>query len=867
MPHFIRNSIAESPASASTSLSFSSPPRQPSDSSPWLDIELEDIQGPEYPGSRIKRLRTALSSPSLSPTQGIAHVTERKTFQSATTAQAPSTPPRFMQKQSAVEDVSYLPTPPDSQHSGGSEDSLLYSAIPGPLLQSPLTPPSSNVRSRRSLRRPWIGTTPILASTTSPDRYISSRSIPQDSSGSFRLGKAPHLLSPDEKLLRNHSATPDPFLSSPRRTRHGRALTSSIDSRSATRSQARSTSSQDGLLTPHHAHPPPQYRQASLGTIWNVGGGPHQPTGPVQGISDGRGGLIGSGTNSPLYTAKFSEKDAPEDDQEIYENRLAAALDIDRTRKVLDLSRPGPQKAALLSTKRKRGTFVGRTQWRYGEWAREGDISPVRKVAKQESKSVPTIPFRVLDAPALRDDYYCSVLAYCHTSRTLAVGLSNKVYLWSEAFGVQYPKMEESMRRTTYVTSLSFSSTDGGHSILAIGRNSGHISLRSLFDEGTRFESQQPSAVACLSFKPVTTRRTSTRLGMTVATEELLAGDEMGNVYYYAVEWVDNQKVEVHGWHGAMTLLAKISVHSQQICGLAWSPSGEYFATGANDNACCLFNAKELLSCPENSRLSQRRPLRTLRTNHGPSDILSSESLRRKFALPGHSSSATEVGPTSSTQRASSNPSVLRAIPGQNGILNIGEGHELHRWLHSAAIKAIAFCPWQPSLLATGGGSNDRAIHFYHTLSGACLATIDVQAQVTSLIWSTTRREIAATFGYAQPEHPYRIAVFSWPECRQVVAIPWANEMRALHAIPYPGGPSEKGKKNSASAKEGEAWWGRTRVEGCIVVACSDESVKFHEVWTGKKKSVDGSMKGMLGGSGILEGLEGCDGDGGLCIR
>ncbi|KAL9581276.1 MAG: hypothetical protein Q9203_005964 [Teloschistes exilis] len=866
MPHFIPISVEERPASASTSLSFSSSPRRSSDSSPWLDFELEDIQGPEYPGSRIKRLRTALSSPPLSPAQGIAPVTEGKPFQSTSEAQAPSTPPRFVQKKSSVEDVPHLPTSPDSQDSGGSEDFLPYQAISGPLLQSPLTPTSSNAKSRRSLRRPWTARTPILASATSPDRYISSRSA-LDSSGSFRLGKAPHLLSPDEKLLRNHSATPDPFLSSPRRTRHGRALTSSIDSRSASRSRARSTSSQDVLLTPHHAHPPPQFRQASVGTIWNIGGGAHQPTGPVQGISDGRGGLIGSGTNSPLYTAKFSEKDAPEDDQELYENRLAAALDLDRTRKVLDLSRPEPRKAALLSTKRKRGTFVGRTQWRYGEWAREGDISPVRKVAKQETKSVPTIPFRVLDAPALRDDYYCSVLAYSHTSRTLAVGLSNKVYLWSEAFGVQYPKMEESMRRTTYVTSLSFSSTDGGHSILAIGRNSGHISLRSLLDEGTRFESQQPSAVACLSFKPVTTRRTSTRLGMTVATEELLAGDELGSVYYYAVEWVGNQKVDVHGWHGSMTLLAKISVHSQQICGLAWSPTGEYFATGANDNACCLFNAKELLAFPEDSRLSQRRPLRTLRNKHDPSNILSSESLRRKVALPSHSSSATEVGPTSSTQRASSNPSVLRAIPGQNGILNIGEGHELHRWLHSAAIKAIAFCPWQPSLLATGGGSNDRAIHFYHTLSGACLATIDVQAQVTSLIWSTTRREIAATFGYAQPEHPYRIAVFSWPECRQVVAIPWANEMRALHAIPYPGGPIEKGKKNSASAREGEAWWGRTRIEGCIVVACSDESVKFHEVWTGKRKSVDGSMKGMLGGSGILEGLEGCDGDGELCIR
>ena len=61
--------------------------------------------------------------------------------------------------------------------------------------------------------------------------------------------------------------------------------------------------------------------------------------------------------------------------------------------------------------------------------------------------------------------------------------------------------------------------------------------------------------------------------------------------------------------------------------------------------------------------------------------------------------------------------------------------------------------------MAIGGGSNDRCIHFYHTVSGACLATIDCAAQVTSLVWSTTRRQIAATFGFAQPEHPFRIAV------------------------------------------------------------------------------------------------------------
>jgi meiosis-specific APC/C activator protein AMA1 len=43
-------------------------------------------------------------------------------------------------------------------------------------------------------------------------------------------------------------------------------------------------------------------------------------------------------------------------------------------------------------------------------------------------KAVPVVPFRVLDAPSLRDDYYCSVLAYSDIVKVLAVGLGNTVY-------------------------------------------------------------------------------------------------------------------------------------------------------------------------------------------------------------------------------------------------------------------------------------------------------------------------------------------------------------------------------------------------------------------------------------------------------
>ncbi|KAI9855049.1 MAG: hypothetical protein M1824_006423 [Vezdaea acicularis] len=434
----------------------------------------------------------------------------------------------------------------------------------------------------------------------------------------------------------------------------------------------------------------------------------------------------------------------------------------------------------------------------------------------------------VLDAPLLRDDFYCSLLAYCPMTHSLAVGLGNRVYIWSEAYEVR--PMTSATNSSAYLTSLTFSSSQGRRAILASGRGDGQVTLWSMFEPEPRFEAQQPHPIACLAWRPTTTIRlsqrneTSTKL---VATEELLVGDEVGNVYYYVVEWPDEEDRENEEWHGAMKMLARISVHSQQICGIAWSPDGSLFATGGNDNACCLFEVSSL----------EIWRLEALSAEYGPDEIHRNgpEGFRRHYL-----------------------------VPGRGRIAAITMGQEKHKWIHGAAVKAIAFCPWQRGLIATGGGSNDRCIHFFHTDSGACLATITVCAQVTSLLWSTTRREICATFGYAQPEHRFRIAVFSWPDCQQVVAIPWTNSLRALYAVPYPGGPNETMTRKSRS--EGGPWLSRTAEEGCLVVAGSDQSIKFHEVWADHRKSIGGS-KGLLGGSDILEALEGFDKEGHEVIR
>lgn len=130
-------------------------------------------------------------------------------------------------------------------------------------------------------------------------------------------------------------------------------------------------------------------------------------------------------------------------------------------------------------------------------------------------------------------------MAYSQSCSTLAVGLGNLLYGWSEATGVTL--LHSGIKDTTWLTSVAFSSELGGRSILAFGRASGQLLLMSLFDSLLpRFNVQQPTPVACLSWRPTVTQRVSLnpgKNGALVDTEDLLVGDEMGEIYYYSVEW------------------------------------------------------------------------------------------------------------------------------------------------------------------------------------------------------------------------------------------------------------------------------------------------------------------------------------------
>lgn len=379
-------------------------------------------------------------------------------------------------------------------------------------------------------------------------------------------------------------------------------------------------------------------------------------------------------------------------------------------------------------------------------------------------------------------------------------------------------------RRPSYITSLAFSSESGGKAILAVGRVDGRLMLWSPLDSEPRLMPlNMPHSAGHISFRPLTIRCKSQRHPSVMADNEmLLVGDELGHVWAFLIEWPCETDRFLFGWEGAIVPHARISVHAQQICGIAWSPDGEQFATGGNDNLCCLFRTSCIFP-PQPRQSSATLPL----------------------------------------QRDARGRPLLRAVQQREALgLIIGPQDIRQSWKLTAAVKAIAFCPWQKGLLAAGGGSNDRCIHVYHTMSGATLATIDCAAQVTSVVWSNTKREVAATLGFPQPEHPYRIVVFAWPSCAQIIAIPWQEDTRALYSIAYPGGPCSTRRPS----QERGAWWSRPGGYGSLIVAGSDGSIKFHEIWSDDGRG-KGAHSGLLGGSDILESLHGIDKEGRETIR
>lgn len=121
---------------------------------------------------------------------------------------------------------------------------------------------------------------------------------------------------------------------------------------------------------------------------------------------------------------------------------------------------------------------------------------------------------------------------------------------------------------------------------------------------------------------------------------------------------------------------------------------------------------------------------------------------------------------------------------------------------HMAAVKAIAWSPHHHGLLASGGGTADRCIRFWNTLTCQPMHCVDTGSQVCNLAWSKHSSELVSTHGYSQNQ----ILVWKYPSLTQVAKLT-GHSYRVLYL---------------ALSPDGEA----------IVTGAGDETLRFWNVFS-----------------------------------
>ncbi|KAB2072952.1 hypothetical protein ES319_A07G051800v1 [Gossypium barbadense] len=87
---------------------------------------------------------------------------------------------------------------------------------------------------------------------------------------------------------------------------------------------------------------------------------------------------------------------------------------------------------------------------------------------------------------------------------------------------------------------------------------------------------------------------------------------------------------------------------------------------------------------------------------------------------------------------------------------------------HCAAVKALAWCPYQHNVLASGGGWNDRCIRIWNTQKGICIHSIETKAQISGLEWNRHHKEILSSHGYSTGEDQNKLCLWKYPSMTKV---------------------------------------------------------------------------------------------------
>lgn len=168
---------------------------------------------------------------------------------------------------------------------------------------------------------------------------------------------------------------------------------------------------------------------------------------------------------------------------------------------------------------------------------------------KKAPRAVSKVPFKVLDAPDLADDFYLNLVDW-GGSNILGVGLGSCVYMWNSSSG-RVTKLCD--LQDDIVTSVSWIQR-GTH--VSIGTNKGLVQI---------WDAEKQRRLRTMTGH-------TARVGALAWNDHILTSGSRDRLIYHR----DVRQADQY--------LRKLVGHKQEVCGLRWNTEDGQLASGGNDN-------------------------------------------------------------------------------------------------------------------------------------------------------------------------------------------------------------------------------------------------------------------------------------------
>lgn len=180
----------------------------------------------------------------------------------------------------------------------------------------------------------------------------------------------------------------------------------------------------------------------------------------------------------------------------------------------------------------------------------DGALSGTITSPRKAPRKIPRSPYKVLDAPALQDDFYLNLVDWS-SHNVLSVGLGTCVYLWSACTS----KVTKLCDLGPSDTVCSVGWTQRG-TYLAVGTNLGEVQIW--------------DAARCKKVRTMGGHRT--RVGALAWSSNILSsGSRDRSILQRDVRIQED-------------FVSKLAGHKSEVCGLKWSYDDRELASGGNDN-------------------------------------------------------------------------------------------------------------------------------------------------------------------------------------------------------------------------------------------------------------------------------------------